>query len=346
MTVFDLINDEQFIQWIIAPTEELDLYWATWATAHPQYAPLIQDAKAIVLKMHEAQKEDVATLDEMSSATWNQIINTLDNRAQKSKKRRSNFLWWSAAAVLLLSLSITWFRLQLQKPINPILSNEEGYVIKSNLSKTPMLVFLPDGSKVSLEPGASLKSKILLNDSIREVYLQGNAFFQVANDSSRAFIVHTDYMNTRVLGTSFWILTGTDKQQQTVAVKTGKVAVASVNNLEDVQVLLPNEQLTYNNHEQLLTKTVADPEIIKKVPSIPRIAIEFNDIDVPTILDSLSSAYGIEIIYDPIAFERCRVTTALSSESLYEKLNILCKATGANVRSQDNKLYISGGNCR
>lgn len=346
MTVFDLINDEQFIQWIIAPTEELDLYWTNWATAHPQYATLIKDAKAIVLNMHEAQKEDLATIDEMSSSTWNQIIDTLENTPQKTKKIRSKFLWWSAAAVVLVLLSITWLMQRPQHSINQLLSNEKDYVIKSNLSETPMVVFLPDGSKVSLEPGSSLKSKILLNDSIREVYLQGNAFFQVARDSSRAFIVHTDYINTRVLGTSFWIVTGTDKQQQTVAVKTGKVAVTGINDQKDVRILLPNEQLIYNNEQQLLTKTVADPQIIEKIPAIPKIAIEFNDVAVPIILDSLSSAYGIEIIYDRAAFERCRVTTALSSESLYEKLNILCKATGAHVRSQDNKLYVSGGNCQ
>jgi len=299
------------------------------------------------LKIHEAQKEDSAEITAMSSATWENIANTLHQSDLNTKSRRHLPIWW-AAAILLLALGVVWLVRDNQHSVRPsslLLSEEAGYVVKRNLGHTSMQVFLPDGSKVSLEPGASLKSKTLLNDTLREVILQGDAFFEIAKDTDRPFIVHTDYIYTRVLGTSFWILTAQGAQQQTVAVKTGKVSVSDILQ-QETEILLPNEQLTYDDQRRVLIKSRIDPSVIQQAPAMQQIALQFQDTSVPTILDSLSSAYGVKIIYDRQTLAHCRVTTSLSSESLYEKLDILCKATGASYRPQDDKLYVTGGSCQ
>ncbi|WP_373564582.1 FecR domain-containing protein [Sphingobacterium sp. E70] len=78
------------------------------------------------------------------------------------------------------------------KSIN--LASERGYNVYVNRSKIPKIIFLPDGTKASLEPGAVLKRKTLFNDKIREVSISGRIFFDVAKDSTRRFVVETPFL--------------------------------------------------------------------------------------------------------------------------------------------------------
>jgi len=68
---------------------------------------------------------------------------------------------------------------------------------------TRTYLLLPDGSKVWLNSESRLEYKSNFNDSIREVVLEGEAFFDVVKDKTRPFIVHTSDIDIRVLGTAF-----------------------------------------------------------------------------------------------------------------------------------------------
>jgi transmembrane sensor len=110
------------------------------------------------------------------------------------------------------------------------------------------LIELADGTKIWLNSSSRLSYPEHFSDSIRAVtLLEGEAFFEVAHENKRPFIVFSKGVNTQVLGTSFNINAYKYSKNIQVTVNTGKVAVSIGNDLIDY--LTPNEQLKY----QLLT---------------------------------------------------------------------------------------------
>jgi transmembrane sensor len=110
------------------------------------------------------------------------------------------------------------------------------------------LIELADGSKIWLNSSSRLSYPERFSSNVREVtLLEGEAFFEIAHESKRPFIVHSKGVNTQVLGTSFNINAYKYSKNIEVTVNTGKVAVSVGSDLIDY--LTPREQIKY----QLLT---------------------------------------------------------------------------------------------
>ena len=86
---------------------------------------------------------------------------------------------------------------------------------------------LEDGSEILLNAGSTVAYPQQFTTAIREVYLEGEAFFEIAPDAARPFIVKTKEMDVRVLGTSFNVRAHPDMDQAKVTVASGKVSVES-----------------------------------------------------------------------------------------------------------------------
>lgn len=104
-------------------------------------------------------------------------------------------------------------------------------------------IVLPDETVVWLNAGSSLKYRPDFNGQTREVYLDGEGFFDVSKDEEHPFWVHTQHVDVKVFGTEFNVKAYDDDRDVEVNLITGKVNVA-ISNGDDVP-LLPNEQLIY-----------------------------------------------------------------------------------------------------
>lgn len=104
---------------------------------------------------------------------------------------------------------------------------------------------LSDGTEVWLNNGSVLSvRKMTVKDPVREVWLaEGEAYFEVAKDPAKPFIIHVDSLQTRVLGTAFNIRAYRELQQVQITVTAGKVQVARSGNVLDT--LTHNRQLDY-----------------------------------------------------------------------------------------------------
>ncbi|WP_018339124.1 FecR family protein [Butyricimonas synergistica] len=103
---------------------------------------------------------------------------------------------------------------------------------------------LSDGTKVFLNSESELRYPAKFAGGNRNVYLKGEAFFEVTPDSLRPFIVNAREMQTRVLGTSFNILAYADEPAIRTTLFTGRVEV-SVNDTPLKEVLLPGMQASW-----------------------------------------------------------------------------------------------------
>lgn len=158
--------------------------------------------------------------------------------------RRIRPLWRYAVAAMVIGLGV-WSLLHWLTPVQqvrPSYGQLETYTAEQGVRKH---LQLPDGTEVWLNNGSALRvRKAAPGDSSREVWLtEGEAYFQVAKDQHKPFIVHVDSLQTRVLGTAFNICAYRALPQLTVVVTEGKVQIGNTQRVLDT--LTSNMQLTY-----------------------------------------------------------------------------------------------------
>ena len=113
------------------------------------------------------------------------------------------------------------------------------------------VLHLPDGSNITLNSESEIKLPEKFPDTARVVHLTGHAYFDIARDLKRPFIVYTDHSKTRVLGTSFDIKTFPDSGRTEIVVASGKVEFSQKYQeqnrvrltVNDRAILLPDEKI-------------------------------------------------------------------------------------------------------
>jgi transmembrane sensor len=131
-----------------------------------------------------------------------------------------------------------------------------GAIQKNNDTDKPMMILLNDGSSVVLQPGGHLSYSEGANKKRREVTLTGKAFFEIVKNKEKPFLVYSYGLATKVLGTSFMIDASEENKDIKVEVRTGTVAVFSINNLDNkkrnAELDKPELEGVTLNHDQMI----------------------------------------------------------------------------------------------
>lgn len=207
---------------------------------------------------------------------------------------------------------------------------------------------LPDGSRVTLEPNSRLKYSSDFNVSLREVQLEGQGFFEVKPCKEKPFLVYTNGVTTKVLGTSFTIRAFEQDSKVSVAVKTGKVSVYTKpskpsDNSEEI-ILTPNQEIVFDKAERVVAKRIVE----KPEPIIPDEEIErmrFEDAPISEVFRAIEKIYGVDIQYDETQFSFCTITTSVSGGGLFDRLDIITSTIGAHYELNENRIIVSGTGC-
>lgn len=149
------------------------------------------------------------------------------------------------------------------------------------------MVNLPDGSKVWLNAASSLTYSLNLGTTAREVTLTGEAYFEVATDRKRPFIVHSNNQEVKVLGTAFNISTYDDEHSAVTTVLEGSVLVAAPE-IGKAITLKPNTQSVL--HNGLLSQQAVEAA---DFTSWHDGVIVLHNADLPTILRQVSRWYDV-----------------------------------------------------
>lgn len=235
-----------------------------------------------------------------------------------------------------------------QQNQNNTQANGDGLISMVNTSDVPQLVKLHDGTEVSLKPNSEIQYPQAFG-STREVYLKGEAFFNVKRDTAHPFVVYSNEVVTRVLGTSFLVKAYEGSKDITVSVKTGRVSV-SKNSIQAPQhqkqevILIPNQQAVYDRQkDEVVRQLVERPEIVK--PSEDQMAMKYDGASVVKIFDALEELYGVEIAFDEELLKNCVLTTTMKEEGLFERIKVICEAIGARYEVQETKILITSEGC-
>jgi transmembrane sensor len=188
----------------------------------------------------------------------------------------------------------------------------------------------------------------------REIFLSGEAFFEVTKNPKKPFLVFANGLVTKVLGTSFSVRAYDKDKEVTVEVKSGKVSVfaqSDANSKEKATnrelagvVLTPNQKIVYAREEVRMAKLLVEAPIII-APEKVKTVFEFEDTPVSEILRSLEKAYSIDIVFEEL-LSNCPLTASLTDLQLFDKLNIICKGVEARYEILDGQIVIYSKGCR
>lgn len=290
--------------------------------------------------------------DELEHRIWAKIRPT---PTYQLPNRNNVFLKIAASVVLVLTgaLAIYFVRDQFTEDatLSTVTEYESGeFLIFSNPVAAKKTIALSDGSMVTLDANSKLAIKKEMDSKSRSVYLTGGAFFDVKRDTLRPFIVYSNEVTTKVLGTSFHIKAYESAKEITVAVKTGKVSVytktdetESLNQIREV-ILTPNQQIIYDRGgKKVLKQIVEDPDII--IPQTTLFKMDYDDAPVTKIFEVLEQNYGIDIQYDAEVLKGCVLTTSMTDEGFYERIDIICKAINAEYKTENAVVIIESRGC-
>ena len=292
---------------------------------------------------------------ELKNRYWRNVNEHIQSK--KLRARRHILLSWPSVAVaasLVFAIG-AFFYLQPRETTKPIVSISPKEIKSSmkviqNEGVEPSHVDLADGTQIVLHPGSKISFLEAFDKPKREIFLEGEAFFEVAHDVNRPFFVYTNEVTTKVLGTSFTIRALPKDKNITVAVKTGKVSVYTHQDVSKERskpsetILTPNQQIVYNREENKVSRMlVSVPEIIKPKEEVRR--MRFEEASVIEIFTALEEIYGVDIVFDEKLLAACTLTTSISDGTIYNRLDIICKAIGATYTVEETQIVVSGLGC-
>lgn len=198
---------------------------------------------------------------------------------------------------------------------------EGGTVIVATPPATITSVLLSDGSKVLLGANSRLEYQKEFTDTLRRVKLSGEARFEVAKDASRPFIVCTDLLQTRVLGTIFDVK-AYPNYSPNVILYQGRVNVSHTKHRQNKE-MHPGEQLSLDKQGRLRLEKID----IEKKKGWTDNAFFFDNTDLRQVMQEIGSWYNISIVFRsrPLLDERIyfHINRQLPVNAVLDALNDL-----------------------
>ncbi|MBO9152169.1 FecR family protein [Chitinophaga sp. GCM10012297] len=206
-------------------------------------------------------------------------------------------------------------------------------------------ITLPDSSLVILRAGSRLEYPEVFNGGTREVTLVGEAYFDIRRDTSKTFVIHSGRLRTTVLGTAFNIKAYEGASEITVSVTRGKVKVETEHEGKLLAVLMPDQQVVYNNLE---AAAIRQPVIADSAIQWVRKDMVFENLPFATVTQAIAARYHINIRFENEELASCPIRASFNgTESLETILSVVCDIRNASYIIEDeNNILITGEGCQ
>ena len=312
----------------------IDRYMADQAT---------NEEKRLIESFFESQERRQPKPDKETSAElWRNIEEAIQEPvpASSSSLRRAT----AAIACSLIVITILgYFGYHRYK------NDKEELITKTAANGERSIVTLTDGTKVYLNSGSAITFPKVFNNSLREVALTGEAFFEVTKNAQQPFIVRTGDLVTRVLGTSFNIQ-AFESDDISVTVATGRVqvsqesALAGSSQQRSPQTILldPSQRVSYHNHRFTLSYVDIDKAIAWKDNTI-----RFDETPLSAVARTLERWYDVNITFDNNDIVNCRINGQFKGQQLHEVLRSIRYMYNIDYEIiNPNKIILYGKGCK
>jgi transmembrane sensor len=308
---------------------------------------------------HEAFKRHLERLEELKIDFVRQPEEETLDFTQKIV--RKVVLW--PAIVVVLVIGALFFLFRFTGSGSPVLQNTArepektvSRITTKNGSKTNLL--LPDGTKVWLNAGSSITYDSTYGQTIREVVLSGEGYFDVVKNKEKPFIIHATKINIKVLGTQFNVRSYPSDNTTEASLIRGSIEVTFKDKPDKKIILKPNEKIVVDNAGNTEdVSTTVQRNNLKKLHEIPGVDVKkltyeyktgtiietswvenkliFQDETFDEIARQLERWYGVNIIFKTNHLKEERLTGSFKNETVLQALDAL-KFTASFKYSIDN----------
>jgi len=240
---------------------------------------------------------------------WERFQNRITEGHVPAKILKPRFSWLRIAAsiILITGLGITLFML--------VNKNTAPKEMVAQTGQNVLIDTLSDGSVITLNKRSTITYPSKFKGNTRAIALKGEAFFNVAPDKKKPFIISVNDVQVTVVGTSFNIKNENGNTE--VVVETGIVRVTRAGKTVELN---PGEKIMINTNDSVATKQ----KVTDKLYNYYRTK-EFVCDDTPLwkLVQVLNEAYGTKIIIGRKELNNMQITTTFYNESLEKVLEVI-----------------------
>lgn len=219
-----------------------------------------------------------------------------------------------------------------QSPVLREISTNNGQRVNLTLS---------DDTYILVNSGSEVKLPNTFQPPKREVYLEGEAYFEVADNPDSPFVIHSQGTTTEVLGTSFAVRSYPEDEQVRVVVEEGRVSFGSKADSETERlVLTENEMGSYNFSDKKLTaQPVSDLDLYMGWKDG---YFKFQERPMQDVAKELERQYDIAIIFKNEAIKEMKLTADLKSRSMNNVLDVIAMSLDISYRVEnESEVHLS-----
>ncbi|MEO9003898.1 MAG: FecR domain-containing protein, partial [Ginsengibacter sp.] len=269
-SVEELVVDDSFINYCLKKNEVDIFYWKQYINDYPFERINIEEARQMVLALHVMLKQE-----HTSSGTNKHYSGEKGKSLSKIYSFKKIFRYAASVAAVLMIMLIGKALMNVSFETTNQFSKQiaadtvsVGILFYATVNGEKKIITLSDSTKIWLNVGSQLRVDEGYGKVSREVYLTGEALFDVVHDESLPFIVHTEKYEVKDLGTVFNVKAYTGDEQSETSLIKGKVEIQVVNSAQKI-LLLPNQKAVINDggrvemrgKEKELSGSAASPNV-------------------------------------------------------------------------------------
>lgn len=293
----DFLQSESFMRYCRGENAHDIAFWENWIENHPEKSEDIHLAKELFYKLHLtiSPQEKENELQKLKSM----IVVDSEEETPVIRFWQKRSFWQNAAAVAVAAVIMGFVFRNFFPDITPDKNNlaaTEESALKSwyALAGERKNLTLPDGTEVILNSNSAINITGDFNKQERNVQLTGEAFFHVAKNAAKPFIVHADNISVQAIGTSFKVTAYDFKPANEVKLVEGKVKVSQqqIDRSTATIFLNPGEEFIYNKTTQHNSKENFDTsaEINWRNGNL-----SFHDADLQQVVSQIEEWYGVQV---------------------------------------------------
>lgn len=311
---------------------QYELFRMYWAQNHHDHIDSRRLFSNVQMRISELEKE-----------AGTQVIEPL----MTPVRGKGRLVWMSgvAAAVALLITAGAYYYTSMHEPL----------VAKFTSKGEKSTFMMEDGTRVTLNADSKLEYAANFPQESREVYLTGEAFFDVHSDAQKPFIIHTNKMDIKVLGTAFNVKSYPNETSTEATLLKGAIEVTVADNPSEKIILKPSQKLVVNNYDSTKKRSVALKDVVPALTTMTYFQqkdtvimetswlqnkLVFQDEDFETLARRMERWYNISIRFNKTGMKQLRFTGILEGETVAEAFSALHLTEDFRYRIEDSTIVI------
>jgi transmembrane sensor len=273
--------------------------------------------------------------------------------------------WWQYAAVIVCIVSLAGlglYYIRQQKTTTENIADKANEIISKSGARTKLL--LPDGSQVWLNSGSKLKYLNDYNKILREVDLEGEAYFDVVKDLGHPFIVHASSLNIKAVGTAFVVKSYPQDETVEATLLRGIIEISRKDYPDGSKVILkPNEKLIFSkqlenevqhrphdtsvNYAKATVGEISVAAVSKTIPDSNKVEtswvynrLVFDGDSFQELAEKMERWYNVKITFSNNELLHYRFKGAFANETVKEALNALQLTANFSYKINNNEINL------